>query len=207
MYTKVLNQVPANYYDKGTKSNLFQWIWHTWKWYSLRSFLNGLSGKILDVGCADGSLTAKIESFLPSANLTGVDLYGKAILYARKKNPRINFVIADARKLPFKNGFFDAVICVETLEHIPNHQLVVKEIYRVLKEKGILIVAQDTNSLLFNLIWFFWTKWKGRVWEGSHVSCLKPGQLAHLLKKNDFGILAKKMSHFGLEVTFMAKKR
>jgi len=106
MYTKVLNQVPPDYYDKGIKSNLFQWIWHTWKWHSLKSFLKGFDGRILNIGCADGSLTSKIGSFLPLANLTGVDLYGKAIFYARKKNPRINFVIADARKLPFEKEWF-----------------------------------------------------------------------------------------------------
>lgn len=203
-YKKILNQVPEDYYERGTKTNLLQWAWHGWKWKTLEGLLKGHGGKILDVGCADGNLTAKVAKHLPNAKVTGVDLYKKSIEFAKKKNPDVNFLVADARKLPFKKGEFDVVICAEALEHIPNNKEAVAEIYRVLGKNGTLIVLQDTDSPVFNFIWFFWTKWKGKVWEGSHISCMKPGELVNLLKKNGFKINVKKFSHFGLEVGIKA---
>ncbi len=206
-YTRILNQVPKDYYDSGVKTNLFQWIWHSWKWETLKPMLSGVNGKVLDIGCADGNLTSKICAFLPDSKITGVDMYKKSIQYAKRKNPKVNFLIADARKLPFKSRLFDAVICAEVLEHIPDNIKAVHEINRCLKDNGRLIVIQDTDSFLFNFIWFFWTKWKGKVWNGSHISCMKPAELLDLLKKNGFKITDTKFSHFGLEVAVRAKKK
>jgi ubiquinone/menaquinone biosynthesis C-methylase UbiE len=204
---KILEQVPPDYYDKGMKTNLFQWIWHTWKWQSLKSLIRDLKGEVLDIGCADGTITEKIDSFLPQAKLTGLDLYQKAIEYARKKRPQINFVCANARKMPFKNNQFDAIICIETLEHVPNNQKVIKEIQRCLKDSGTLIVAQDTNNWLFKFVWFIWIKWKGKVWKNAHVNSLKPKELISLLEKNGFKILEKKTSHLGMEILLKAKSK
>lgn len=206
MNPKILSQVPADYYSKGIKSNPFQMIWHGWKWKSLKPHLKDLEGEILDIGCADGTLTAKIDSFLPKANLTGLDLYFKAIKLAKKIYPQVNFVVADARSMPFGDNNFDAVVCVEALEHIPNNHLVLKEIKRVLKKSGKLIVVQDTDNWVFKIIWFIWTRWKGKVWNNAHIACLTPKKLAKLLSSSGFKIKNKKFSHLGLEVTFSAVK-
>ncbi len=45
-------------------------------------------------------------------------------------------ILADAQKLPLKNNSVDAVICKSLLEHVPQPQKVVEEIYRILKPKG-----------------------------------------------------------------------
>lgn len=206
-YTKILSQVPEDYYERGTRTNLLQWVWHGWKWRTLRAMLKGSGAKILDVGCADANLTSKIAVYLPKSKVTGVDLYKKSIEFAKKKNPGIEFLVADARKLPFKSKQFDTIVCVEALEHIPNNVEAVVEIKRCLKDNGMFIVLQDTDSAVFNFIWFFWTKWKGKVWEGSHISCMKPHELVNLLKKNGFRIKEKKFSHFGLEVAIGACKK
>lgn len=169
--------------------------------------LKGAEGSLLDIGCADGNLTSKIATCLPKAKVTGVDLYKKSIEFAGKKHPNIEFLVADARKLPFKNKQFDTIVCVEALEHIPNNANAVQEIKRCLKDDGNFIILQDTDSFVFNFIWFFWTKWKGKVWEGSHISCMKPHELVNLLKKNGFRIKEKKFSHLGLEVAIRASKK
>jgi ubiquinone/menaquinone biosynthesis C-methylase UbiE len=166
-----------------------------------------VGSQVLDIGCADGNLTAKIAAYLPKSKVTGVDLYKKSIEFASKKNSSIEFLVADARKLPFKNKKFDTIICVEALEHIPDNSRAVLEIKRCLKDSGRFIILQDTDSPVFNFIWFFWTKWKGKVWEGSHISCMKPKELVTLLKKNGFKVKDKKFSHFGLEVAISAVKK
>jgi len=166
-----------------------------------------LGKNIVDVGCADGSITSRVKKLKPRSNVIGVDLYKKAIDFAKRKHPKIKFLVADARKLPFKKNSVDSVLCVETLEHVPNNKLAVAEIARILKKGGKLIVCQDSDNLLFNFVWFFWTKWKGKVWDGSHISCMKPVEIENMLKDNGFEILKVKFSHFGMEVVIEAEKK
>jgi len=206
-YRKILNQVPEDYYERGTRTNLLQFMWHSWKWITLKKMFSGVEGNILDIGCADGNLTGKIKSEFPKAKVTGVDMYEKSLDFARKNHPNIEFISADARKLPFKNGQFDVIVAVEVLEHIPQNERAVREVYRCLAKNGRFIVVQDTDNFLFNFIWFFWTKWKGKVWDNSHISCMKPNGLAALLRKNGFKIEKKQFSHFGMEVAFSTVKK
>ena len=168
--------------------------------------LSGESGKILDIGCADGNLTGKIKSYIPKADVTGIDMYKRSIDFAKESHPGIDFRVGDARQLPFKNGQFDMIVAVEVLEHIPQNEKAIKEVYRCLAKNGRFIVVQDTDNLLFNFIWFFWIRWKGKVWKNSHISCMKPHELANLLKKCGFRIEKKQFSHFGMEVAFSSVK-
>jgi SAM-dependent methyltransferase len=50
-------------------------------------------------------------------------------------------VVADGGRLPFKNGTFDAVMCLEVLEHTTSPVKMIDEIGRVLKKEGVLILT------------------------------------------------------------------
>jgi len=47
----------------------------------------------------------------------------------------------DVRSLKFEDNFFDVVICFNVLEHVYEVDLAIKEMYRVLKNKGLLLVS------------------------------------------------------------------
>src|SRR3989304_6301659 len=99
---KILDQVPADYYESGVKSNFLQKYWHTRKWHYLKEFFIGVSGKrLLDIGCADGTTTRQIKKILPSVRIVGIDLYKKAIDHAKGKENKIRFIHGDVHKLPF----------------------------------------------------------------------------------------------------------
>src|SRR4030043_1945760 len=151
---EILEQVPADYYHRGIKTNLLQRYWHEKKWRVLKELIGKTSGSLLDIGCADGTTTSQIQKFYPSLKITAIDYYQKTIKYAKATNPKINFLVADAHKLPFKNKSFDTVTTIEVLEHLDNPKRSLLEIHRVLKNKGQLIVAQDSDSLLFRSIWW-----------------------------------------------------
>lgn len=203
----IRNQVPPDYYETGIKENILQRIWHTEKLSTFRQLANGVKcKKILDVGCAGGTFTNNISHIFPQAKITGIDAYLNAIEYGRKKYPHINFILADAHNLPFRNKSFDLVICYETLEHLAYPLKALNEIRRVLKNGGSAIIAMDSGSLLFQIVWWFWEKTKGKVWQDAHIHPYNASELATVIKQAGLKITLKYSSHLGMEVSFVLKK-
>lgn len=205
---EILSQVPPNYYAKGVKSNFFQKYWHTRKWFHLKDVFGDIGGKnLLDIGCADGTTTRQFAEILPATTIVGIDYYKKAIDFAKRRKSKIKFVHADVHNIPYKNNSFDIVCAIETLEHLENPKKALKEIYRVLKPQGCLLIGQDTDSLFFRTIWFAWTRWKGSVWKNSHISCMKPQDLIKALKRQGFKIEQTKIVNLGMEIFIRTRKK
>lgn len=202
----IWSQVPPDYYEKGIAKNFFQKLWHIRKWTVVKEMFEGNPGNVLDVGCASGWLAARIAKILPQASVTGVDVSPKMIDYAKVVHPDINFVHADAQKLPFPKESFDLIVCTETLEHVVDPLGVLLEIRRCLAKKGEAIISMDTGSLLFKIIWFFWVKTKGKVWQKAHLHKFNQDKLKKLFKKANFRIKKQRISHLGMEMTFKLKK-
>ena len=95
----------------------------------LRTLLKG-EALTLDVGCGDGYYKPHIE------NHVGIDI---AIGYL--KNFKGKRVWTIAQNLPFKDKCFPRVFMAEVLEHIWERKMVLDECYRVLTDKGILIMS------------------------------------------------------------------
>ena len=107
--------------------------------------------RILDIGCGSGRHTCAAYGFKQTVTI-GTDLSHTALVEARD---RLRFhdqlgengggiwglTMADASALPFKDDFFDLVICSEVLEHIPEDQDAANEIIRVLKKGHNLVVS------------------------------------------------------------------
>lgn len=200
-------QVPADYYQKGIKNNIFQWIWHTQKFLTFKKLIGKTTfKKILDVGCADGTFANRVSKVLPQAIITGVDVYPKSIEFGKKTYPHINFVLADAHSLPFKDNSFDLIICYETIEHVINPKQVLENLRLLLKNEGRAIIVMDSGNWLFRIVWWIWEKNKGRVWDGAHLHPFHHNELEKLIRGVGFRIIKKRFSHLGMEVSFVVKK-
>lgn len=204
---EIWDQVPVNYYQKGVRSNLFQWLWHTHKVKLAKRILSKLKFKsCLDVGCASGYMTSKIANLFPSAKYYGVDIYDKAIEYAKKTYPKIEFKVGSADSLPFKDNTFDLILFYETIEHVENPKDCLMEIKRALKKDGTAVLTMDSGSLLFRLVWFVWEKTKGKIWQGAHLHPFHHTELEELIQSSGFKIKDKIFSFLGMEVTFILNK-
>jgi len=118
--------------------------------YALNA-LNGVKGKILDVGCGGGVFTRGLKNYRPDLDITGVDISRKSLDYAKSLNKNIKYKFASIYKLPFKDGSFDAVLAFDVLEHLEKPDLAVKEISRVLKPSGMFHSATPIEGSLANL--------------------------------------------------------
>lgn len=90
--------------------------------------------RILEIGCGKGYLVKKLESY--SKNIIGIDLNSEAISRGVSSNLRV----MDATKMDFPSESFDKIYSSHTLEHIPDLNKLFKEIDRVLKPGGKVVL-------------------------------------------------------------------
>lgn len=203
---KIWNQVPIDYYDSGVSKNILQRLWHNRKLEVFKELIGQKKPqKILDIGCASGTMTNNISQILPKSKITALDVYPAAINYAKRKYPHIRFLVADAHKLPFKDSSFDLAVCYETIEHVIDPQKVLEEIRRVIKKDGLAIIEMDSGSVLFRIVWWTWEKTKGRVWQGAHLHPFRHRELERIILDTKFKMIKKRLSHFGMAVSFLLK--
>lgn len=201
------DKVPVTYYQEGTQKNILQKIWHGKKVNLAKKIIGDFKFKnCLDVGCASGFMVSEIARQYPTAQFFGIDVYDKAVEYGRKKYKNIKFKQAAAEKIPYQDQTFDLIICYETIEHVEHPLKSLQEMRRVLKKEGQAIVTMDSGNWLFRIVWFFWEKSKGKVWQGAHLHPFHHVELGEIIKKSGFKTNQKIFSHWGMEVTFVLTK-
>ncbi|MBI2578010.1 MAG: class I SAM-dependent methyltransferase [Candidatus Wildermuthbacteria bacterium] len=114
---------------------------------AMQRFIGNMEGKfVLDVGCAKGRITKILAA--QGAIATGIDPSKRLLALAREQVQNANFVAGSVANLPFPDNTFDTVICIETLEHIPDTKKAIAEMVRVAKPHAqILIVDKNIFSL------------------------------------------------------------
>ena len=109
----------------------------------LRKFSSLGSGKrILEVGCGTGNGSRLIVKYFRPKKIIATDLDSRMIKIARRKvkNALIDFLSMDATSLDFKSQSFDAVFDLGIMHHIPDWKKALREVRRVLKAGGQLIM-------------------------------------------------------------------
>ena len=120
------------------------------KYSSYGAILNQIpeNVEVLDIGCGDGNVSSL---YLKKAcKVTGMDISEKALEYAAKRGiGTLNWDINEA-PLPLKNNSFDVIVFSDALEHTIDPVCLLKEVYRVLKQDGKVILSVPNFGRLSN---------------------------------------------------------
>jgi SAM-dependent methyltransferase len=116
-------------------------------WYGLvREYIGGVAGlRILEVACGRGGFIRELAR--AGARVTGCDFSSAALraasvkLSATGSAPSATLIQGDAQNLPFADNSFDLVVSCETIEHLPDVQSGVREMYRVTRAGGKLFLT------------------------------------------------------------------
>ena len=92
---------------------------------------------VLDVGCNSGILGLHLAN--KYCYVRGIDVVEELVEKAKKNGTHAQ--VGEAESLPYRDDFFDYVVCSEVLEHLYNPEEAIKEAYRVLNDGGMYIVT------------------------------------------------------------------
>ena len=101
---------------------------------------------ILDIGCGDGFHTARMAA--RGAAVVGIDIHRSRLAFAKRHNSRarLEYRFMDAEKLDLSYNSFDKVVSFCVIEHFNDEAQVLRNIARVLKPGGLLVLSADSLS-------------------------------------------------------------
>jgi SAM-dependent methyltransferase len=100
---------------------------------SIKNNSHYLSGKVLDFGCGN----KPYEKLINSSEYIGIDILDSGHDNSEKKAD----FFYDGKSLPFPNQEFDSIISSEVFEHVFNLDIILKELNRVLKKNGHILIT------------------------------------------------------------------
>jgi len=97
--------------------------------------------KILDLGCGSGRNCRFLSS--KGFAVVGMDISKSAIKQAKKADGKIEYLVADMKKIPFPTDSFDALVSTQTIFHgrLQEIQQTINEIGRVVRNKGVIFIT------------------------------------------------------------------
>jgi ubiquinone/menaquinone biosynthesis C-methylase UbiE len=106
---------------------------------------------VLDIASGEGYGTNLLSKF--ASKISGVDIDKNTIDAAKLKyrSENIEFKLGDTSNIPYENASFDVVVSFETIEHHNKHHEMLKELKRVLKPDGILIISTPDKHVYTDL--------------------------------------------------------
>jgi ubiquinone/menaquinone biosynthesis C-methylase UbiE len=157
--------------------------------------------RVLDLGCGSGRHSWHVCK-LDTCTLCAMDYditelqknrYMLGLMDSKKETKgRWCVMQGNAMYLPFKDSCFDKIICSEVMEHVIDDEQATRELFRVLKEDGLLAVsvpARKMESLYWKISEAYHTN------PGGHIRIYRLRQLIDMLKRNDLEVYEVRYKH------------
>jgi SAM-dependent methyltransferase len=139
--------------------------------------------RLMDIGCWDGTTTARYGRTLGNAELHGVEVFDAPARAAEAKGIEVARLDLESEPFPWEDNAFDVVVANQVFEHLKNIWLPLSEAYRVLKPGGHLVISVPNLASLHNRILLAMGRQPTSIRTlGPHVRGYTLGELKHLLE-------------------------
>ncbi len=137
---------------------------------------------ILDIGSSTGLMESKLK-VKNIKQMIGIDPNSKAVEFAKKNVKEADFYVANADKIPVKNGYCDFVFMFDVIEHVPvrGEMNALREASRLLKRGGNFVLSTPNSNFLTNVM--------DPAWYLGHRH-YKPTDMVKMIKKAGFNIVS-----------------
>ena len=168
------------------------------RWHALKRVLESEikeGSTIFDIGGYDGFISYNLKKLFPKLNITTIDIEKTGLQEATERG--LNALYASALELPIRDNRVDVVLCLDIIEHVKEDSRLIKEISRVLKKGGKVILSTPMqNGISFPLISKEKSKIINKNW--GHVRMGYDLKELEILFKNDDLAIEKTSKYFNL---------
>jgi len=125
--------------------------------------LEGVNGKVLEIGCGAGRVIRSLKRLRPDLEAYGCDISFAALQKARAYPEAVDYQRADACELPYQGETFAAILAWDVIEHTISPEQAIKELHRVLKCGGIVSAVVPCEGNTFTLHNVLKRVWLGQL--------------------------------------------
>jgi ubiquinone/menaquinone biosynthesis C-methylase UbiE len=161
--------------------------------YNRKIALDGIRKKLtskdcfyLDMGCSSGYMLEDVLEQIPKVAAVGADYFVAGLLQCHQRLPDVPLFQVDLVNCQFGANLFDAVTCLNVLEHIPDDITALRHLFRIMKPGGELVITVPMEPGLYDIY--------DQVHH--HVRRYQMKELKSKLKSAGFSIL--KNNYFGV---------
>lgn len=107
--------------------------------------------RILEIGCSSGFLMADIRQRLPQHFLIGSDYTRGTLRALAPRMPGVPLVQFDLTRCPLPDDFADIIVLLNVLEHIGDHEVAIRHLFRITGPGGAVIIELPAGSSLYDV--------------------------------------------------------
>ena len=151
------------------------WGEHTHRYFEVLKYINK-GNLVLDLACGNGYGTNILGS-VSGVKVVGGDISEQTLALCKNrysKNEKLEFKFLDATKIDYPDSYFDVIASFETIEHTTQYLQMVKELSRVLKKGGVLLLSTPNSKV---------TSPNGKIINPYHTQEFNSSELEQLLKQ------------------------
>lgn len=164
---------------------------------SLAPHLQKRGAVYMDIGCSSGYLLEDVISAFPQVEAYGSDYLASGLAQCHKALPNVPLFQLDITNSRLPTGHFDAVSCLNVLEHVKEDVKGIKELHRILKPGGTAIATVPAGPHLFDL------------YDDIHMHVRRYTLIDLVNKFREVGFKIQNSNYFGVAIypAFYARKK